>query len=76
MVSARAKYRNFQMPKVEMMLDKILCQSVKQRLIRGRIRGRKVVNRLDQSGAEIVRPDAIDEGAGEIGIVRSEQPIT
>src|SRR5262245_10073720 len=33
------------------------------------------VDRIDQAGAEQVRPDTIDGGAGKVGVLRRRQPL-
>ncbi len=55
--------------------DEIGGENRQKLLIRGRICHGKSVHGIDQPDAEINGPDAIDESAGEIGIVRLHQPF-
>ena len=56
------------------MIDEAHGERVEQLLIAGRVAAIEVVGGLDDAAAEVVGPDAIDEGAGEVGIVATQQP--
>src|SRR5262245_44664401 len=43
--------------------------------MRGRVVGRQVVGRLDNAAAEVMRPDAVDDRLGAIGIVLAAEPL-
>ena len=57
------------------MVDEVFRQGVEQAGVRWRVREREVVDGLDQPDAEVVGPDAVDEAAGEVRIVRRPHPL-
>ena len=54
---------------------KPLRQVVEQRLIAGRVGQVHVVRRVDDADVEVVRPDPVDEGLGEVRVVLAAQPL-
>ncbi len=58
-----------------MMGDEIGDQPVEQGLIAGRVGDPQVVLGIDQSPAEEIAPDPVDDGFGEVRIVGPSQPI-
>ena len=57
---------------VELVVGELLGQQVEQfGMAGGAVAADHLVDRLDQAGAEEVGPDAVDGGAGEVGIVRA-----
>ena len=44
-------------------------------LVGGRVRQREVIDRMDDPGAEVVPPDAVDEAPCEVGVVLFAHPL-
>ena len=63
------------MPHVETALHEFLGQRVQQRLVRGRIGDSQIVERINETSPEKVAPHPIDEGPGEVRIVRRGHPV-
>ena len=54
--------------------DEVGRQGVEQPRVRGRVGDREAVDRVDQPDSEVDGPDAVDEAAGEVGVVGLRQP--
>ena len=55
--------------------DEVGRQGVEQPGVRGRVGDREAVDRVDQADAEVDGPDAVDEAAGEVGVVGRREPV-
>ena len=60
---------------VEIGPDKICGERGEERFIAGGIRGPEIIDRLDETASEVSRPDPVGDGAGEIRILRSDEPV-
>ena len=63
------------MPKVIAVGNEVAGQGIEQALVRRRVGEREIVDRLDQAGAKVDRPETVDETAREVRVVRPDQPL-
>src|SRR5262249_40233421 len=63
------------MANVELVVEEVLRQRIKQLRIRRRIAQGEVVHRIDDADPEVMAPDAVDETAGKERVIRLAQPV-
>ena len=64
-----------QLSEVVLVLDQLLAQSLKQFRVAGRVADADVVDGLDDPPAEELRPDAVGDVGGKVGVVRRGEPL-
>ena len=75
LVDARRQDGPLQPADVVAVCHEVLGQGVEQALVGRRIGDREVIHRIDEATTQVMGPDAIDEAAGEVRIVRPDHPL-
>src|SRR5439155_3032696 len=60
---------------IEVVLNEALSKVIEQRRVAGQVGEAHVVGRLDDADVEVVGPDTIDEGFGEVLVLRIAEPV-
>ena len=58
-----------------MVLDEEAAESGEQLFVAGRVGQPEVIDVFDDSGAEIVGPNAVDDRSGEVRVLRCDEPV-